>query len=397
MTQPPENMPNTAGAPSPSRRHAISWFTFVIALVGISWLCYWYFYLQYHQSTDDAYANGNIMPINAAIEGTVTAFFAEDTDFAVEGQLLVLLDATPYRISYSKELATLASVVLRVRGLYDEVSVNRAGVESKRTALAKASFDYDNRLQLIEAQAVSYEEFVHSKDALSIAQLEFEQAKHQLQVSLDARGKTPLEAHPLIEQQKAAVRAAFYKLHSCAIYAPMSGHIAKRAVEVGQSIVRTTPLMALIPLDTFWVDANFKETQLKDIRIGQPATVWFDLYGSEVAFDGKVLGIASGTGSAFSLIPPQNATGNWIKIVQRLPVRISIDKEKMKKHPLRVGISAQVDIDVTDRTLPFLTKEARTEAAAVTPIFNIDFDAVDKIMAAIIETNLSDSTQSIKQ
>lgn len=374
--------------PNKNRSRTILWVTLILIFIGVGWLCLWFFYFQYHQSTDDAYANGNMININATVPGSVAAFFADDTDLVNEGQLLVLLDRTNYQLEYDKQLAGLAASVLQVRQLYDTVKVNRANMENKRVKLEKARYDYDNRSQLVGSLAVSNEDFTHAKDDLTIAQQELKQAEYQYQVSLDAAGNTPQEQHPIIEQQKAMVREAFYKLKHCAIYAPATGYIAQREVDVGEWVAPNKALMAVIPADYVWVDANFKETQLIYMRVGQPAIVTFDLYGSDVKFEGKVLGIASGSGSVFSLIPPQNATGNWIKIVQRLPVRISLDPKKVKRYPIRLGISANVDVDITNYDLPMLVQTPSTRPVATTRVFDIDLDEANQEINKIIRDNL---------
>lgn len=369
---------------------ALKWFTFFLFLVGLAWLLLWIFYFRFHEFTDDAYANGNMININAAIPGSVVAFFADDTDLVNEGDLLVLLDPTDYKIHLDKELANLASVVLQVRQLYHNVNVARANVEVKKIVVAKAKFDFDNRLDLHDNHplAVSNEDFVHSKDDLSAAEADLKLSEFQLKAAIDAAGNTPLPKHPLIEQQKANVRNAHYNLQHCSIYAPYTGYVAQRAVEVGQWVTPVMDLMAVIPTNYVWVDANFKETQLTHMRVGQPATVWFDMYGSDIMFKGKVLGIASGSGSVFSLIPPQNATGNWIKIVQRLPVRISLDAEQVKKYPIRLGISAEAHVNITDRTLPMLVQTPPSKPVATTSVFDIDFTKIDQMIEEVIRENL---------
>lgn len=372
------------------RSRALWWVTGVLIALGLAWGAYWFFYLQFHESTDDANANGNLVNINSAISGSVVAYYADDTDLVKEGQLLVLLDKTDYQVLFDKELATLALVVLQVRQLNDTVLANRAAVESKYTMAQRARFDYENRLELVDSLAVSNEDFIHARDAYLIAKLDLEQAEHQLHVSRDARGDMPIENHPMIEQQKGNVRAAFYNLQHCSIYAPATGFVAQRVVQVGQSVIPTTNLMAVIPKDYVWVDANFKETQLTYMRIGQPATVWFDIYGSSVKYEGKVLGIASGTGSVFSIIPPQNATGNWIKIVQRLPVRISLDPETVEEYPIRLGISAEVNVNITNQDLPRLATTPPTKPVATTDVFGIHLEEVNKIMDEVIRTNMKE-------
>lgn len=361
----------------------------VVFLLGLGWFLLWLFYLQFHEWTDDAYVNGNMINVTSVISGAPIAFYADDTDLVKEGQLLVVLDSTDYRIAYERQQASLAATVLQVRQLYDTVSTNISNVKNKQVQRDKARYDYDNRSKLVDSKAVSNEDYVHAHDALSTAELDLKMAEEQLQVAKDAAGNTPVEQHPLIEQHKAAVRNAFYNLKHCSVYAPATGYVAQRAVEVGQWVKPETAMMAIIPIDYMWVDANFKETQLTYMRIGQPATVTFDIYGSSVEFTGKVLGIASGTGSVFSLIPPQNATGNWIKIVQRLPVRIQVDPEKMKKYPLRLGISAEVNVNITHTDLPMLAQQPPQKPVSTTTVFNLDMSEVDSVIDGIIKANLN--------
>lgn len=388
MSAPAPNAQGTAPAQKNKTRRAIWIFTAVIIVSGIIWFFLWLFYLRFHQFTDDAYVNGYLVNINAAVPGSVVAFYADDTDLVKEGQLLVELDASRYRFMYEQELAALAVVVLDVKQLYDDVLVNAMNVETKKAILSRARYDHDNRAKLLDSLAISHEDFVHSKDDLLVSEYQLRQAEEQLQMAKDAAGNTPLISHPRIEKQKAKVRESFYDLKHTRIYAPVTGYVAKRNVNVGQWVANTTNMMAVIPEESVWVDANYKETQLTYMRIGQPAVVWFDLYGSRVKYTGKVLGIASGSGSVFSLIPPQNATGNWIKIVQRLPVRISIDQETLKKYPARIGISAEVDVDIARQDLPMLAQVPPEKPVAVTDVFRLDFKEIDQIIDDLINKTL---------
>lgn len=366
-------------------------FTLFLIILGIACFFYWYLYLRLYQSTGDAYASGNYVVVNSAIEGSVIAYFADDTDLVKEGQLLVLLDSTKLQIIYEKELATLASTVLQVRQLYDAVKINTAIEENRKALLERTRYDFQNRFNLIDSGAISDEDLVHAKNDLLVAEFNFKQAEYQLQSAQAAAGNTEIEKHPLIEQQKSNVRTAYYNLRHGSIYAPFTGYVAKRSVEVGQWISPRTALMAIIPTEYVWVDANFKETQLANMRIGQPASVWLDIYGSKVVYKGKVVGIASGTGSIFSLIPPQNATGNWIKIVQRLPVRISLDPKVVEKYPLRLGLSATVDVDITNQDLPLLANIPSEKAIAQTKVFDIQMEETNQLIAAIVQENLHKS------
>ena len=378
-------------APSPqshSPYRLLYRFTYLILGIGTLWFLLWLFYFQYHEWTDDAYANGNMITINSAIESSVTAFYADDTDLVTEGQLLVTLDSTAYQAYYEKELATLAETVLQVRKLYDQVLVNQANVENKTIEVSRAQLNYDDRLKVVDTGAVSNEDFIHARDDLLAAESALKQAEFELQVACDARGATVIKQHPLLEEAKARVRIAYYNLYHCNIYAPYTGYVAQRSVDVGEWVNPSVPIMAVIPQDYVWVDANFKETQLTYMRIGQKAKVKMDIYGSKVVYDGKVLGIASGTGSVFSLIPPQNATGNWIKIVQRLPVRISLDPKKLKTFPTRLGLSCEVDVDLSDQNLPMLAQMPPKNPVSTTRVFTIDPEKINQIMNEIICKNL---------
>jgi len=383
-------MDETPEPKSSSRSYALWLFTLLLFIAGVTWFAYWVLYLRFHESTDDAYANGNYINVNSVISGAVIAFYADDTNLVKEGQLLVDLDPTNYQSLYDKELAKLAQTTLEVRELYSNVQTELASVKNQQAILERSKFDYNNRLKLRKSnpEAVSQEDFIHSQQDYLETQFKVEQAESKWGAAQAAAGNTPPENHPRIQHQKAVIQTAFYNLSHCSIYASQTGYIAQRSVDVGQWINPNTNLMAIIPTHYVWVDANFKETQLGKMRIGQPAIVWFDLYGSDVIYQGKVIGIASGTGSVFSLIPPQNATGNWIKIVQRLPVRIGLDPETIAKYPLRLGISAEVDVDITEQNLPLLAMTPSDHSVAKTTVYNIHLDKVNAIMDQIVRENM---------
>lgn len=386
--KPVEVKPIEAAPQKNGRNKVLISLTLFLLVATLVWFLVWFLYFRFHEYTDDAYANGSMINLNSAIPGSVIAFYADDTDLVTQGQLIVQLDPTRYQVAYDEALASLAATVLDVRRLYDKVQSNKAAVETKEAVLFTANYDYQNRTRLVGSKAISNEEFVHSKDALVMAQTDLAQAQAELQVSLDATGNSPMINHPLIEKEKANVRIAYYNLKHTAIYAPASGYVAQRFVDVGEWVTPSTAMMAIIPMDYVWVDANYKETQLTKMRIGQKVIVTFDLYGSDVKYHGKVLGIAFGSGSVFSLIPPQNATGNWIKIVQRLPVRISLDPEMVKKYPIRLGISAEVHVDVTDQDLPRIAETPATKLIAATDVFDIHLEEVEKVINAVVEANL---------
>lgn len=367
------------------RNRLLILFTLFLIVIGIALALIYLLYWQYYESTDDAYGSGSMVQVNSVIDGSVVAFYADDTDLVKEGQLLVQLDPTYYQAVYDRSLAALSVEVLNIKQLQDSVLVNEADVALKKIALSKAEYDFNNRAALVGSKAISNEDYTHSQDTLNTAKNDLKRSEALLKYSTDALGSTTIEQHPKIVERKNAIREAYYNLKHTAIYAPATGYVALRSVNVGQTVGKGKSLMAVIPTDYVWVDANFKETQLKYMRVGQPAEVWFDMYGSGVKYKGTVLGIGSGSGSVFSLIPPQNATGNWIKIVQRLPVRIALDKETVKKHPVRLGISANVDVDITNQDLPVLVAVPGTKMIAGTKVFDIDMAKVDKVIQEIME------------
>ncbi|MFA6916572.1 MAG: HlyD family efflux transporter periplasmic adaptor subunit [Parachlamydiales bacterium] len=397
QTTPPLSppMPSSPAAPeiappgsNNKRNRTILWITLGFLVAAALWILLWVFYLRFHETTDDAYVNGYKINLTSAISGVPIAFYADDTDLVEEGQLLVKLDKTDYQLRYDNALANLGATVLQVKQLYETVKANATTVETMRVRVSKAKFDFENRKNLIESQAISNEDFVHTRDDLTVAELNLKYAEEQWELAKAAVGPTQPENHPLIEAQKSNVRSAYYNLFHTSIYAPARGYVAQRIVEVGQAVAPNSVLMAIIPENRMWVDANFKETQLKNMRIGQPVKVNFDLYGSGFDVEGNVIGIASGTGSVFSLIPPQNATGNWIKIVQRLPVRIGLNPEQIKSKPLRLGLSAYVDVNISDTDHPMLAVEPIKKAISTTKVYDIDFKVVEAKMQKIITANL---------
>lgn len=372
-----------------SRSRSLKGFTIFLILLAIIWVGYWFIHQRYFESTENAYSNGNLVRVNSVVPGSVIGFYADNTDLVLEGQLLADLDPTEYRVKLDQELSALRATVLQVKQLKANIPVHESNVKTKRKKLQRALYDFKNRQKLVASRAISQEEFTHAKDDYEIARYELRQAIHELKLAQDAMGESDIPTHPLVEKQIANVRAAYYNLVHCKIFAPTTGYVALRTVEVGQSVAPFTSLMAVIPKDYVWVDANFKETQLADMRIGQPATVTFDFYGKKVKYRGSVLGIASGSGSVFSIIPPQNATGNWIKIVQRLPVRIALDKETVAKYPVRLGLSAEVRVDISDLDLPQLAQVPATGPVAATNIFKIDFEPINQQINQIIEESIN--------
>jgi len=358
---------------------------FVLGLVG--WGAWYWLVGRWSESTDDAYVGGNVVQITPQAPGTVVAVRADDTDFVKAGQELVRLDRIDAKVALEQAEAQLARTVRQVRTYYAADAQLVANVAQRESDLAKARQDLVRREAAAPSGAVSREEIDHARDAIASAQAALDAAREQLKVNQALTDGTSVAEHPDVKAAAAKVHEAFIAYARTTIVAPLAGYVAKRSVQVGQRVQAGTPLMAVIPLEQVWVDANFKEGQLADVRVGQPATVSADLYGGRVTYKGKVAGFGAGTGAAFALLPPQNATGNWIKVVQRVPVRIALDAEQLAQHPLQVGLSMRVDVDTRDRKGPRLPQAERGARAQETNVFELSEREAAERIALIIRQN----------
>lgn len=355
----PQQANPTAG--NPKRRQALAAVALVVALAGIGYGAYYGLVLSHYEHTDNAYVQGNVVQLTPQVGGTVLAINADDTDFVKAGQVLVKLDPADAQVALDQAEAQLAQTVREVRTLYAnnatykaQIALRDAELARVQSDVARAQEDVNRRTPLLATGAVGKEEYEHAtaqlnaaKAAVASAQSAALAAREQLASNQSLTDNTSVEQHPNVQRAAARVREAYLAVKRSELVAPVDGHVAKRSVQLGQRVQAGTPLMSVIALNQVWVDANFKESQLKALRIGQPVTLTADMYGSKVEYHGKVEGLGAGTGAAFALLPAQNATGNWIKVVQRLPVRISLDPKQLAKHPLRVGLSMEAKIDVS--------------------------------------------------
>lgn len=321
----------------------------VFLLAGIGYGLYWLLFSRFYEETENAYVQGNVVQITSQVGGTITSILADDTDIVKDGQPLIGLDTADADVAVTQAEAQLAQTVREVRTLYASQAQADANLRLRETELARAKDDLARRKALDGSGAVSSEEIRHAEIAVNSAQAAVAAAKEQLASGRAlTEGTTPLK-HPNVQRAAARLQEVMLAQARSTLYAPVGGEVAKRNAQVGQRIAAGAPLMAIVPLDQLWVDANLKEAQLRHVRIGQPVRLTADIYGSKVKYDGKVAGLAAGTGAAFALLPAQNATGNWIKVVQRVPVRIALDPKQLQEHPLRIGLSMQVEIDVHDQ------------------------------------------------
>ena len=377
-----------ANAKPPNSRRALLSLLFGLFLAaGVGYGVYWALVGRYVESTDDAYVGGNLVQITPQVAGTVLAIGADDTDFVKAGQTLVELDRADSRVALEQAEAALGRSVRQVRNLVATAAETEANVALRTTELERARADLARRAPLAQSGALPAEELQHARDAVASGQAALEAAKQQLAAQKALVDHTTPATHPDVENAAARVREAYLAYARAAVPAPVAGVVAKRSVQVGQRVAPGTTLMAVIPLDQLWVDANFKERQLPDLRIGQPVKLTADIYGGAVEFHGRVAGFGAGTGSAFALLPPQNATGNWIKVVQRVPVRIALDAQELARHPLQIGLSMQVEVDTHQRDGERRQKTERSGPAYQTKVYATQSDLADRRVAAIIAAN----------
>src|SRR5947209_10094783 len=326
-----------AGAPNGRRKLLVSLVLGAFAAIGIAFAFWWFTAGRYYESTDDAYVGGNLVQITPQVAGTVIAIHADDTNYVKAGQTLVGLDKADARLMVEQAEAQLAKTVRSVRNLRETSNEGEANVTLRRSELRKAEQDLARRRAVEASGAVSGEELQHAIDSVNAARAALDAAERQLQAQRSLVDRTEVHDHPDVRAAAARVRDAYLGFARTEIPAPVSGFVARRSVQVGQRVAPGNVLMTVAPLEDVWVDANFKENQLANLRPGQPVELAADAYGGSVTYHGRVTGFSAGTGAAFALLPAQNASGNWIKVVQRVPVRIALDRNQLAEHPLQIG------------------------------------------------------------
>lgn len=361
--------------------------TIIIVLLFVAYGAYWFLVLRFQEYTDDAYVSGLQIPIVAQTTGNVTQVNYENTDLVKAGDVLVVLDKTNAQLAYEQAKHDLASTVRKTKELYINGDQYQAQIQQNRVSLAQAQKDYQRRAALGRSGTISKEDLQHSQEAVQLAQAALDISIQQYNANRALLRNTALKNQPAVQQAADSVRSAWINLQRTEIKSPMTGYVSRRNVQVGSQVSPQSSLMAIVPVQPVWVDANFKETQLENVRIGQPVTINSDFYGSNVSYKGTVAGLDMGTGSAFSLLPAQNATGNWIKVVQRLPVRVELDPEQVAKYPLRIGLSMNVTIDIKDQNGPVLSEVQRTIPAFESDVLVLKLNDVDQVIDTIISDN----------
>jgi membrane fusion protein, multidrug efflux system len=374
---------NGAGA---SRRPLIILGVVALAIVGLG--LYYFFVARGHVSTDDAYVNGNLVRLTPQVSGTVVAINTDETQFVRRGEVLVQLDPRDAEVALAQSKANLAETVRDVAQLFADETRDAAVVQTQRVQLAQANEDVERDHPLIAVHGVSQETLQHEQNAVSGARAGLQQAEATLASTRAAIAGTTPATHPRVLQAEAALRTAWLAAARTKVLAPISGYVVRRSVQLGQQVSPSTEMLAIVPVDSMWIDANFKENQLSGLRIGQPVQVSVDMYGSRVPYHGRVLGLTAGTGSALAVLPAQNATGNWIKIVQRLPVRIGLDPKELEAHPLFLGLSADINVDVSDERGAALSKQPAWPVELDTNVYSDQDAGADAAINEILAANL---------
>jgi membrane fusion protein (multidrug efflux system) len=372
------------------QRRRTRWLLIVTAafvVVGVAAAAYWWFYGRYYEDTDDAYVAGDLVNVSSQVSGTVVSIGADETDFVQMGQELIKLDDTDARIALKQAEDQLAKVVRQVRTVFTSRDELNAVLAQRRADLSRARTDLDRRKNLGKSGAVSAEEISHAQDALDAAQQALIAAENNLAGGTALLGKTGVPDNPDVQAAAVAVEQAWLALRRTTIHAPVSGYIARRSAQLGERTASGNALLSIVPLERLRVEANFKEVQLSHMRIGQPVKVVADLYGGHVEYKGTIAGLGMGTGAAFALLPAQNATGNWIKVVQRVPVRVALDAHDLATHPLRIGLSTRATVDVRDDSGPQLALVPRKEPVLSTSIYEIDNREIQARIAQIVADN----------
>lgn len=366
---------------SPQLLLALAIVLLVVAL-GI-----WYVTRMGAEFTDDAYVEGNIVQVTSQVSGTVTVINGDNTDYVAAHHPLVTLNAVDAEIQFERAKSNLARAVRQARTQYYQVQQLEAEVSQRKNDVRKAQDDVRRRNQLASSGAVSREEISHAEEVLKNAVAGLEGTQHALAVRLAMVDNTTLRTHPEVLVAASNLRDAYIALHRTQISSPVSGLITKRSVQVGQRINPGVALMSVVPVDQVWVNANFKESQIEDLRIGQPVELRADAYSRDIVFHGTIVGLDAGTGSAFSLMPAQNATGNWIKVTQRVPVRIALDAQEVQRHPLRLGLSMRVSVDTHDKTGSVLNSTSPSRPAYSTSIFDNELKDANQVVEQVISAN----------
>lgn len=387
MTDQQADTQTSSNNKSQQRKKGLSIFILLLLLISLGSAAYWYLFIKGFEETEDAYVSGNQVMVSAQVAGNISKINVDNMDPVLAGDVLLELDDTNAKLSFEQAKSNLANAVRQVSQLNYTVKQLKSAVRANEITLAQAQGNLNRRVQLVKDGAIDKESFQHAKEAVELAKANLTTSQNQLGANQALLLDGPLSEQPQIQSAVSNLKQAWLNLERTKIRSPIKGYVARRNAQVGQAVSVGGALMAVVTTDQMWLDANFKETQLTHMRIGQPVEIHFDLYGKDKTFNGKVVGIEMGTGSAFSLLPAQNATGNWIKVVQRVPVRIQLDPQQLAENPLRIGLSATVKVNVSDSKGETLRDQAPATTLYSTNVLQYDESAVNNLIESIIRDN----------
>ncbi|MGJ8580764.1 MAG: efflux RND transporter periplasmic adaptor subunit [Psychromonas sp.] len=382
---------------SNSKRKTSFLILFLILLViGGGWFAYYELYGKLSEETDDAYVNGDLVTLSPEVSGTVSQVVVDEGDYVEKGQVLVSLNNSDAKVALQEAEAKLGVAVRQVRSLFAMSDYTKAKLDTSKVEYNQAVNDFKRRKNIARSGAISEEDLTHYSDLVETTKSQYSAAQEEFKMSTSLVDNTVIETHPAIKAAVAGVRKSYLSYMRTQIIAPISGYIAKRSVQLGSRVQPSSQLMVIVPLHQVWVDANFKESQMKDMRLGQSVVLTSDLYGDEVEYKGEIESLGIGTGSAFSLLPAQNASGNWIKIVQRLPVKIRLQPDNQEAYPLRIGLSMVAKVDIEDTSGKVLSQTPQTEAKYDTDVYQDILKDADKLVAKILQENIGTSSTETK-
>ena len=387
MSDQQTDTPTSSNNKSQKHKKGLSIFILLLLLIAIGSAAYWFFFIKGFEETEDAYVSGNQVMVSSQVAGNISKINVDNMDPVQAGDVLLELDDTNAKLSFEQAKSNLANAVRQISQLNYTVKQLKSAVRANEITLAQAQGNLNRRVQLVKDGAIDKESFQHAKEAVELAKTNLTTSQNQLEANQALLLDGPLSEQPQIQSAVSNLKQAWLNLERTKIRSPIKGYVARRNAQVGQAVSVGGALMAVVTTDQMWLDANFKETQLTHMRIGQPVEIHFDLYGKDKTFNGKVVGIEMGTGSAFSLLPTQNATGNWIKVVQRVPVRIQLDPQQLAENPLRIGLSATVKVNVSDGQGETLRNQAPTTTLYSTNVLQYDESAVNNLIESIIRDN----------
>ena len=387
MSDQQTDTPTSSNNKSQQRKKGLSIFILLLLLIAIGSAAYWFFFIKGFEETEDAYVSGNQVMVSSQVAGNISKINVDNMDPVQAGDVLLELDDTNAKLSFEQAKSNLANAVRQISQLNYTVKQLKSAVRANEINLAQAQGNLNRRVQLVKDGAIDKESFQHAKEAVELAKANLTTSQNQLGANQALLLDGPLSEQPQIQSAVSNLKQAWLNLERTKIRSPIKGYVARRNAQVGQAVSVGGALMAVVTTDQMWLDANFKETQLTHMRIGQPVEIHFDLYGKDKTFNGKVVGIEMGTGSAFSLLPTQNATGNWIKVVQRVPVRIQLDPQQLAENPLRIGLSATVKVNISDSQGETLRNQAPSTTLYSTNVLQYDESAVNNLIESIIRDN----------